>query len=112
MTGIKFMDELTAPRRSTMHLRPRDRRTSSGELPDIPLAEYVMAMVIDVPQLELYSHVSNDLQAWIEQSKKVYEQAEEEAAKITPELFREYSQATEDGQAELLVGACNCSQGD
>ncbi|KAF5377618.1 hypothetical protein D9615_005105 [Tricholomella constricta] len=100
MTGIRFMDELTAPRRSTHPsqqnaLQPRDVR-------EVPLAEYVTAMGMDVPQLVLYSRVSKDLEAWIEKSKADFEQAEDEAAKITPELFTEYSRADEEGQAELL----------
>ncbi|KAG5648239.1 hypothetical protein DXG03_006197 [Asterophora parasitica] len=100
MTGIKFMDEITAPRRS-MHpnqhgaLQPRN-------LDEVPLAEYVVAMGMDVPELVLYSRVSKDLEAWIEKSKGDFEQAEDEAAKITPELFTEYSRADEEGQAELL----------
>ena len=36
-------------------------------------------------------------------SKAAFAEAEEEAAKVTPELFVEYSRADEEGQAELLV---------
>jgi kinetochore protein Spc7/SPC105 len=63
----------------------------------------VTATAVDLPQLKLYTRVSQDLQNWVEQSKVVYQQAEEEAAKLTPELFREYSQADEEGQGQLLV---------
>ncbi|TFK41287.1 Spc7 kinetochore protein-domain-containing protein [Crucibulum laeve] len=97
LTGIKFMDELTAPRRS-MH-QPSHQPRSAEE---IPLSEYVTAMSIDVPQLVLYSRVSKDLQAWMKKSKTVFAQAEEEATKVTPELFVEYARADEEGQAELL----------
>jgi kinetochore protein Spc7/SPC105 len=108
MTGIRFMDEITAPRRSTIHpsaLRPRRHSSPSSTFPadsDIPLAEYVTAMSVDVPQLELYTYVSKDLEAWIERSKGIFLEAEAEAEKITPELFREFVAAGEDGQAELL----------
>lgn len=101
MTGIKFMDELTAPRRSTHPSQQNMRQARDAE--EIPLAEYVLAMGIDVPQLVLYSRVSKDLQAWIEKSKADFSQAEDEAAKITPELFTEYLTADEEGRAELLV---------
>ncbi|KAG6814029.1 hypothetical protein H0H92_003879 [Tricholoma furcatifolium] len=100
MTGIKFMDELTAPRRSThpsQQILPQPR-----EPEEIPLADYAVAMGIDLPQLALYSRISRDLETWIEKSKADFEQAEDEAAKITPELFTEYSRADEEGQAELL----------
>ncbi|KAK0208620.1 Spc7 kinetochore protein-domain-containing protein [Desarmillaria ectypa] len=100
MTNIKFMDDLTAPRRS-MHpsqLASRQPRNPA----DIRLAEYTIAVSIDVPQLLLYSRVSSDLQAWMQQSKNVFVEAEEEAAKMTPELFIEFSRADEEGQAELL----------
>ncbi|GLB36475.1 putative spc7 kinetochore protein [Lyophyllum shimeji] len=100
MTGIKFMDELTAPRRSTHPSQQSAPRPRDAE--EIPLAEYVIAMGMDVPQLVLYSRVSKDLEAWIEKSKADFELAEDEAAKITPELFTEYSRADEEGQAELL----------
>lgn len=36
-------------------------------------------------------------------SKADFAQAEEEATKITPELFVEFMRADEEGQAELLV---------
>src|ERR1700722_1301841 len=102
------MDDITVPRQSVhpSQLRPnsRTRRRSSEQAPEIPLAEYVTAMAVDFPQLKLYTRVSKDLQAWIAQSKVVYDQAEEEAAKLTPELFTEYSQADEEGQEQLLVG--------
>ncbi|KAJ6626901.1 Spc7 kinetochore protein-domain-containing protein [Mycena sp. CBHHK59/15] len=97
ITGIKFMDELDAPRRS-IHQPSRQARPPA----EIPLAEYAVAMSIDLPELGLYSAVSNDLQGWMDQSKAVFAQAEEEASKMTPELFTEYIRADEDGQNELL----------
>lgn len=100
MTGIKFMDELTAPRRSTHPSQQPTRQARNSS--DIPLSEYVTAMAIDIPQLVLYSRVSKDLEAWMEKSKIVFAQAEDEASKVTPELFVEFSRADEDGQAELL----------
>jgi hypothetical protein len=101
MTGIKYMDELAAPRRSLhpgIQPIPQSRNVS-----EIPLAEFVTAMAIEVPQLDLYSRVSRDLEAWIEKSKVVFAQAEEEAAKVTPELFIEYARADEVGREELGV---------
>ncbi|CAA7258736.1 unnamed protein product [Cyclocybe aegerita] len=100
MTNIKFMDELTAPRRS---IHPSQQPTRQPRSPtDIPLAEYVTAMAIDIPQLDLYSRVSRDLEGWMCKSRLVFAQAEEEAAKVTPELFVEYARADEEGQAELM----------
>ncbi|KAF9568515.1 hypothetical protein CPC08DRAFT_625217 [Agrocybe pediades] len=100
MTGVKFMDEINAPRRS-MHPSQQALRQPRNPA-DIPLAEYVTAMAIDIPQMDLYSRVSKDLQSWMEKSKIVLAQAEDEAAKVTPELFVEYARADEEGQAELL----------
>ena len=99
------MDELTAPRRSTHPSQQPIRQARNPE--EISLAEYVIAMGVDVPQLVLYSRVSKDLQAWVEKSKADFAQAEDEAMKITPELFTEYSRADEEGQAELLVRPCH-----
>lgn len=102
ITGIRFMDEIAAPRRSIAYpsvLRP-PRRTSNEV--QIPLAEYVVAMAVDVPQLELYTHVSKDLQAWIERIQGIFREAEEEALKMTPQLFQEFVSTDESGQAELI----------
>jgi len=101
MTGIKFMDEITAPRRSTHPSHQGKPQARSIE--EISLGEYAPAIGIDLPQLVLYSRVSKDLQAWIENSKADFLQAEDEASSITPELFTEFSRADEEGQAELLV---------
>ncbi|KLO20428.1 Spc7-domain-containing protein [Schizopora paradoxa] len=100
MTGVKFMDQLTIPRRST--IRPSQlQQSTSGDEP-LRLADYVTAMNVHVPQLELYSWVAKDLQTWIDNSKKIYREAEEEVAKVTPSLFREYVSAEEEGRSELL----------
>lgn len=104
MTGIRFLDELSAPRRLTIlpsQLQSAQRRASLQT--ETTLAGYAIAMAVDAPQLELYSHVAADLQRWIEHSKEIYRQAEGEATKVTPMLFREYSIADEQTQAELLV---------
>ncbi|KAJ7293774.1 Spc7 kinetochore protein-domain-containing protein [Mycena rebaudengoi] len=96
ITGITFMDELDAPRRS-IHQPSRQPRPPS----EISLSEYAVALSIDMPELVLYSAVCNDLQGWMDQSKAVFAQEEEEATKMTPELFTEYIRADEEGQAEL-----------
>lgn len=115
MTGVRFMDELTMPkpRQSTIpppHLRRRGpRRSSLASLdpdtePDtVPLAEFATAMAVDVPQLELYTVVAADLTTWIEQSKKICLEAEEEVQKVTPALFREFAESDEAEKAILLV---------
>ncbi|TDL28754.1 hypothetical protein BD410DRAFT_781291, partial [Rickenella mellea] len=101
MTGVKFMDELTIPRRSTVCPSQLHRSVQDGE--DLPsISEFVTAMNVNIPQLELYSWVAKDLQKWIDDSKIIYAQAEEEAAKMTPGLFREFSRANEEDRAELL----------
>jgi Spc7 kinetochore protein len=112
MTGIRFLDELSAPRRSTIlpfQLQSAQRRASL-QTKEATLADYAIAMAVDAPQLELYSHVAADLQRWVEHSKEIYHQAEEEAAKVTPMLFREYSIADEQTQAELLVSLSRHTQ--
>lgn len=64
-------------------------------------------MAIDIPQLDLYTRVSKDLEGWTQKSKLVFSEAEEEAEKVTPELFVEYARADEEGQAELMVSNIN-----
>ncbi|KAF8272946.1 Spc7 kinetochore protein-domain-containing protein [Lactarius quietus] len=101
MTGIRFLDELAAPRRSTIH-QLQSTQLQASQRAGTTLADYVVAMAVDAPQLELYSHVADDLRRWIEHSKDIYRQAEEEADKVTPMLFREYTMADEQTQVELL----------
>jgi kinetochore protein Spc7/SPC105 len=104
MTEIKFMDDLTCPRRSTIHPSQFDRRHSVGKnVEDISLAEYLTAVTVDIPELELLSWVTADLTAWTEQSKKNFLECEESVAQVTPGLFREYSLANDAGRAELQV---------
>jgi hypothetical protein len=111
MTNIKFMDEITAPRRSMVlpgHLGLRNRRRSLGssrtDVPEqVPLAEFMTAMAVDVPQLELYHDLAHQLTAWVEESKKICRQAEEDAIKVTPALFREFADADELEKQDLLV---------
>ncbi|KAI6095270.1 Spc7 kinetochore protein-domain-containing protein [Pisolithus thermaeus] len=102
MTGIRFMDEIAARRRQSIRssvLRPSRRASVEGQM---PLAVYMVAMTVDVPQLELYTYVSKDLQEWIERMQAIYREAEEEALKMTPQLFQEFVSADEIGQAELI----------
>lgn len=101
LTGVKFMDALTVPRRS---IHPSQQLIRQARAPtDIPLSEYAVAIGIDAPTLILYTRVSQDLEAWMEKSRDDFIQAEEEAAKVTPELFIEYAQADEESQVELLA---------
>ncbi|TFY67740.1 hypothetical protein EVJ58_g1422 [Rhodofomes roseus] len=112
MTGIRFMDELTMPkpRQSVVappHLRTRARRRSSAEFSEaeedpIPLAEFAVAMAVELPRLELFSAVANDLSAWIEESRKICVEAERETEKVTPELFRDFVAADESEQGLLI----------
>ena len=109
MTGIRFMEEITAPRRSMVHpsqLRPSRRRSNASqtnETDDVPLAEFVNALAVDLPQLELYSTIASELGAWIEESKKICRQADEEAVKVTPSLFREFTEVDDTEREYLLV---------
>ncbi|KAI0758387.1 Spc7 kinetochore protein-domain-containing protein [Irpex lacteus] len=111
MTNIRFMDEITAPRRSTIHpghLGQPNRRRSltsshSEETESIPLSEFLVAMAVDVPQLELYHDLSGQLSAWVEESQRICSQAEEDAVKVTPALFREFAEADELEKQDLLV---------
>lgn len=108
MTGTKFMDDMAGPRRST--IRPSQlRRSLGGDAEGVTsLADYFTAMALDVPQLKLYSKAAEELNEWIEDSKTTFEQANEEAKQVTPELFLEYLDADEDNKAYLVV----CSQVD
>ncbi|KAI9444980.1 Spc7 kinetochore protein-domain-containing protein [Lactarius indigo] len=78
VTGIRFLDELAAPRRSVIHQLQSTQHQPSSQRAGTTLADYVVAMA------------------------EIYHQAEEEALKVTPMLFREYTMADEQTQGELL----------
>lgn len=67
------------------------------------------AMAVEVPQLELYSILASELTAWIEESKKICKQAEEDAIKVTPALFREFADADESEKSDLVVSGGSLS---
>ncbi|KAE9409333.1 hypothetical protein BT96DRAFT_589066 [Gymnopus androsaceus JB14] len=99
MTGIGFV-ELTAPRRS---LHPSQISSQKPRNPtEASLAECANVMAIELPQLVLYSRVCQDIEERIQKSKADFEQMEDEAAKMTPELFLEYSGADQESQKELV----------
>ncbi|KIY67492.1 hypothetical protein CYLTODRAFT_353026 [Cylindrobasidium torrendii FP15055 ss-10] len=97
MTGIQFMDNLRAPRKSVRSTKMSQIRP----LENISLSEQAMAVLLELPQLMLYSRVGHELQEWITQNSEVYSKMEEEALEATPELFIEYARAEEDEQADL-----------
>lgn len=113
MTNIRFMEEITAPRRSMVnptHLRPNRRRSLSSshgdaDRPQIPLSEFMTIMSIEVPQLDTYSVLSEELTSWIDGSKKICRQAQEDTSKVTPPLFYEFAMADETEKQDLLVSS-------
>jgi hypothetical protein len=106
MTDINFLGDMTLPRRSMYPTQNKSsRRRSSIALEDIPLADYYVGLTVSVPQLELYTHVAKDITLWIAHSKEIYQQAEEEAARVPPSLFREFLEADDEVKEDLLVGA-------
>jgi kinetochore protein Spc7/SPC105 len=80
MTDIRFMGKLP-PSICALSLSTNPTRFFDHS--------YVVGHDIDIPQMELYSRVSKNLQKWIEKSKEDYKEAEEEVLKATPELFEE-----------------------
>ncbi|KAF8592058.1 hypothetical protein K439DRAFT_1537791 [Ramaria rubella] len=103
MTGIRFMDDLTCPRRSTVHPSQLQRRESNeGETESYPLSDYAVAMTVDIAQLETMTWISNDIRSAIEKFKAQYRETEEDAAKDIPFLFREYAVASEEDREQIL----------
>lgn len=97
------MDELAAPRRSTILPSQLAASTSSDVGGETSLADYVVAMAIDLPQWILYAGVSVDLQGMVDGIKDFYKVSEKEVEKDVPALFREFASADDDLKEELLV---------
>ncbi|KAH9178909.1 hypothetical protein EDB89DRAFT_2063822 [Lactarius sanguifluus] len=81
VTGIRFLDELAAPRRSMIHQAPVD--TAPG-------------LFLKEPG----QHWPTTWWRWL--LTRLNLNSEEEAVKVTPMLFREYTMADEQTQGELL----------
>lgn len=107
MTGIKFMDELAAPRRSTILPSMLSGPTFSESVDDVALADFVVSMSIDLPQWMLHAVAVKDLQNMIDAMKEHHRHAEEEVEKDVPALFREFAEAEPDLKEELLVSGLN-----
>ena len=82
---------------------PEELGESVAEEEPIPLAEFAIAMAVDMPRIDLYTAVTRDLTAYVQECKKIYKEAEEEALKDTPSLFREFASVDESEQAMLIV---------
>ena len=98
------MEHLVAPRRSSIHPSLLATSTTS-DAQDTPLADYVVAMFVDLPHWTLYDEVSKDLQERIEAFKEFYQKAEEDVKKDTPDLFKEFVES-DDSFKEALIVSC------
>ena len=87
---------MIAPRRS---IAPRQARPADS----IPLSEYLVALAVDLPQLDLYGRVAEDLARSNAKYKENFEEMEREAALDTPELFQEYMLAEPEDQEGFRV---------
>ena len=103
MTGTEFMEHLVAPRRSSIHPSLLAPSTTSDHAQDIPLADYVVAMFVDLPHWTLYDEVSKDLQERVEAIKEFYQKAEDDVKKDTPDLFREFVESDNSFKEALIV---------
>jgi len=103
MTGTEFMEHLVAPRRSSVHPSLLASSATSDNAQDIPLADYVVAMFVDLPHWTLYDEVSKDLQDRVEGFKEFYQKAEEDVKKDTPDLFREFVESDNSFREALIV---------
>ncbi|TCD62040.1 hypothetical protein EIP91_007535 [Steccherinum ochraceum] len=97
MTGIRFMDQITVPRRQSLHA-PQQLH----EVVQIPLAEFITAMAIDIPQLELYSTVARQLETWVEESRKICHEADEEARQVVPQVFQDFLESDGEDRGFLI----------
>lgn len=98
------MEHLVAPRRSSVHPSLLAAPATS-DAQEIPLADYVVAMFVDLPHWTLYDEVSKDLQDRIEAFKEFYRKAEEDVKKDTPDLFREFVESDDSFKEALIVSS-------
>ena len=98
------MEHLVAPRRSSVHPSLLAAPATS-DAQEIPLADYVVAVFVDLPHWTLYDEVSKDLQDRIEAIKEFYRKAEEDVRKDTPDLFREFVESDDSFKEALIVSS-------
>ena len=97
------MDELAAPRRSTILPSLLSASTSSEAGGDISLADYVVSMSVDLPHWMLYTGVSDDLLGMVDGIKDFYKTAEKDVEQDVPALFHEFADADDEWKEEILV---------
>ena len=105
MTGTEFMEHLVAPRRSSIHPSLLASSSTSDHAQEVPLADYLVGMFVDLPHWTLYDEVSKDLQERIETFKEFYQKAEEDVRKDTPDLFREFVESDDSFKEALIVSS-------
>ncbi|KZT55868.1 Spc7-domain-containing protein [Calocera cornea HHB12733] len=106
MTSVTFMDGLTVKRRSTVGpgvLGSVRDQGIDGKNTNRPLADYVSAAAVGIPQLEMYIWACQELKKNITTSQETVNSFDEQVEKNNPLLFREYMTANEE-ERPLMEG--------
>ncbi|KZO94293.1 Spc7-domain-containing protein [Calocera viscosa TUFC12733] len=106
MTGVTFMDGLAVKRRSTVGpgvLGSVRDEGLDGRTANRPLAEYVSAAAVGIPQLEMYIWACQELKKNITTSQETVHTFDDQVERSNPLLFREYMIANEE-ERPLMEG--------
>jgi hypothetical protein len=103
LTDIHFMENITVPRRSVAGSRLG--QPSNADPTTWTPGDYVLAMGIYVPQLEIYGPGLKAMQDKIEALKAEFARTNEEVKTVPPEAFATYLESSEEDRAAMLVGS-------
>lgn len=99
LTDVTFIQDIFVP---PVPLRQSLAPRGSLSTTETSSAECFVAMYEHLPQLELYGRVVEDMERWSAHAAEVYALAEKDALSVQPSLFREFVEADEEIQRELV----------
>ncbi|KZV70325.1 hypothetical protein PENSPDRAFT_631815 [Peniophora sp. CONT] len=99
LTDVSFIQDIFVP---PVPIRPSLAPRGSLGSGEAGAADCFVAMHEHLPQLELYGRVVEDMERWSGHAAEVYAQAEADALRVQPSLFREFVEADEEIQRELV----------
>jgi kinetochore protein Spc7/SPC105 len=102
LIDIRFMDNITVPRRSVVPSRRR-RSSTSGILAQLSHADYFLATTVYMPMLEVYGPGVKSVQDKIEFLKAEFETTNEEVKKVPPEVFATFLESSEEDKSGMMV---------
>ena len=100
---VSFLELTATKRRHAGFKTASARRSTAADDGEASLADRIKAGACTAPMLEMFQHLSRDLQKHIEEGREVIKDIEEITQAENPPLFQEYLQAPPDIKATMDI---------